>query len=101
MALRAGAFTPPRERREFASCGPLSVPAGWAYADPVAQDRIVHAACPHDCPDGCAMLVTVRDDVAVKVAGNPDHPITAGALCAKVNDYVERVYAPDRLRQPL
>ena len=47
------------------------------------------------------MLVTVRDDVAVKVAGDPDHPITAGALCAKVNDYVERVYSPDRLLQPL
>lgn len=47
------------------------------------------------------MLVTVEDGVAVKVAGDPAHPITAGALCAKVNDYVERVYSDDRLLQPL
>ena len=62
---------------------------------------IVHAACPHDCPDTCAMLVTVEDGRAVKVAGDPDHPVTAGTLCAKVSDYVERVYAPDRLARPL
>src|SRR4051812_8523558 len=67
----------------------------------VANERIVHGACPHDCPDGCAMLVTVRDGVAIKVAGDPDHPVTAGALCAKVNDYVDRVYSPDRLLHPL
>ncbi len=47
------------------------------------------------------MLVTVEDGRAVKVAGDPDHPVTAGTLCAKVNDYVERVYAPDRLARPL
>jgi anaerobic selenocysteine-containing dehydrogenase len=47
------------------------------------------------------MLVTVRDGVAIKVAGDRDHPITAGALCAKVNDYLERVYSPDRLLRPL
>ena len=47
------------------------------------------------------MLVTVEDGRAVKVAGDPDHPVTAGTLCAKVNDYVERVYAPDRLAHPL
>ena len=39
--------------------------------------RVVHAACPHDCPDGCSMLVTVDDDGrAVKVEGDPGHPIT-------------------------
>ena len=47
------------------------------------------------------MLVTVEDGRAVKVAGDPDHPVTAGTLCAKVSDYVERVYAPDRLARPL
>ena len=28
----------------------------------------VRAACPHDCPDTCAMLVTVEDGSATKVA---------------------------------
>lgn len=47
------------------------------------------------------MLVTVKDGRAVKVAGNPDHPVTQGFLCAKVNRYVERTYHDDRLRTPL
>ena len=63
--------------------------------------KTVHAACPHDCPDTCAMLVTVEDGVAVRVQGDPDHPPTHGALCTKVARYTERTYHPDRLLQPL
>ncbi len=64
--------------------------------------RVVHAACPHDCPDGCAMLVTVDDDGrATKVEGDPDHPITDGFLCGKVSNYLDRVYGEGRLLQPL
>jgi anaerobic selenocysteine-containing dehydrogenase len=71
-----------------------------------ANDRaVVRAACPHDCPDTCAMLVTteVRDGrrIAIKVAGDPSHPTTAGALCTKVSRYLERTYHPDRLLFPL
>jgi anaerobic selenocysteine-containing dehydrogenase len=62
---------------------------------------LVRAACPHDCPDTCAMHVTVEDGRATKVAGDPEHPITAGFLCGKVSNYLERVYAEDRLLQPL
>lgn len=51
------------------------------------SERVVRAACPHDCPDTCAMLVTVRDGRAVRVAGNPEHPLTAGFLCGKVSTY--------------
>jgi anaerobic selenocysteine-containing dehydrogenase len=64
-------------------------------------DGVVRGACPHDCPDTCAMLVTVEDGRAVRVAGDPDHPVTQGFLCAKVNRYVERTYHEDRLRTPL
>lgn len=63
--------------------------------------RIVRAACPHDCPDTCAMLVGVRDGVAVQLHGDPDHPTTGGALCTKVSRYLERTYHPGRLLQPL
>ncbi len=63
--------------------------------------RIVHAACPHDCPDTCAMLVTVRDGIATGVRGDPAHPNTAGVLCTKVSRYVERTYHPERLLYPL
>src|SRR5688572_16599731 len=62
---------------------------------------VVRAACPHDCPDTCAMLVTVENGRAVKVAGDPDHPVTRGFLCTKVNKYVDRTYHRDRLLKPL
>ena len=68
---------------------------------PVPQSTIVHGACPHDCPDTCAMLVTVEDGRATRVAGDPDHPFTRGFLCTKVNRYIERTYHADRLLYPL
>ena len=63
--------------------------------------EIVRATCPHDCPDTCAMLVTVEDGVATSVRGDPDHPNTAGVLCTKVSRYVERTYHEDRLLYPM
>jgi anaerobic selenocysteine-containing dehydrogenase len=62
---------------------------------------LVRATCPHDCPDTCAILVTVEDGVATEVKGDPDHPTTAGVLCTKVSRYVDRTYHPDRLLTPL
>jgi len=63
--------------------------------------RIVHAACPHDCPDGCAVLITVEDGRATKLEGDPEHPITRGFLCGKVAKYLDRVYSPDRVLYPM
>ncbi len=61
----------------------------------------VRGACPHDCPDTCAWVATVDDGVVTGVHGDPDHPITAGHLCVKVQKYEERTYHPDRLLTPL
>ena len=63
--------------------------------------RIVHAACPHDCPDTCAMLIEVEDGRATKVSGDPGHAPTQGFLCTKVARYLERVYNPDRVLYPM
>ena len=63
--------------------------------------RVVHAACPHDCPDACGVLITVEDGRAVRIEGDPAHPVTRGFLCAKVTKYLERVYAPDRVLFPM
>src|SRR3954452_9038321 len=63
--------------------------------------RLVRGACPHDCPDTCAMHVTVEGGRATKVAGDPDHPITVGFLCGKVSNYLDRVYSEDRILHPL
>jgi len=61
----------------------------------------VRGACPHDCPDTCALLTTVTDGVAVRVYGNPEHRPTDGVLCTKVSRYTERSYHPERILTPL
>ncbi|GAA2908661.1 molybdopterin oxidoreductase family protein [Streptosporangium fragile] len=58
-------------------------------------------ACPLDCPDTCSWVVTVRDGEAVTMRGNPDHPYTRGALCVKVNRYLEHAKAADRILHPM
>jgi anaerobic selenocysteine-containing dehydrogenase len=72
--------------------------------------RVVHAVCSHDCPDSCGVLVTVEsltradgkvEQRAIKIAGDPAHPVTQGFLCGKVAQYLERVYSPDRLLYPM
>lgn len=63
--------------------------------------RVVRAACPHDCPDTCAMEVTVQEGRAVKLRGADDLPFTNGALCTKVAYYLERVYSEQRLMHPM
>ena len=69
-----------------------------AFSPPM---HTVHAACPHDCPDTCAIRVTVENGRAVRIQGDPDHPPTQGALCTKVARYAERTYHPQRLLRPL
>ncbi len=66
-----------------------------------ADLRTVRGACPHDCPDTCAIRITVQDGRVVGVHGDPDHPATRGALCTKVSRYAERTYHPERVLQPL
>ncbi|HZN48677.1 MAG TPA: molybdopterin oxidoreductase family protein [Ramlibacter sp.] len=67
-------------------------------ASPLLQ---VLGACPHDCPDTCALVTTVKDGEALRVQGNPRHGPTAGVLCNKVSHYVERTYHSGRLLRPL
>lgn len=63
--------------------------------------KTVHGACPHDCPDTCAWLVSVDDDGrAVGLKGDPDHPFTRGALCSKLKRYPQRVYSEERVLYP-
>jgi anaerobic selenocysteine-containing dehydrogenase len=63
--------------------------------------RVVHAACPHDCPDACGVLITIEDGRATKIQGDPEHPVTRGFLCAKVAKYLDRVYSPGRVLYPM
>ena len=63
--------------------------------------RVIKGACPHDCPDTCAMLVTVEQGRVIRIQGDPDHPPTHGALCTKVSRYAERSYHDERVLHPL
>jgi anaerobic selenocysteine-containing dehydrogenase len=63
--------------------------------------KVVHAVCPHDCPDACGVLITVEDGRGTKIQGDPEHPVTRGFLCAKVAKYLDRVYSPDRVLYPM
>jgi len=64
---------------------------------------VITGICPHDCPDTCAFQVTVDRETgrAMDLWGHPDHPITNGTLCTKVDHYLERTYHADRVLQPL
>jgi anaerobic selenocysteine-containing dehydrogenase len=57
--------------------------------------------CPHDCPDTCVATVEVENGRAIKIGGDAGHSFTQGFLCAKVNQYLDRVYSPDRILRPL
>ena len=69
-------------------------------APPKSARRMVKAACPHDCPDTCALEITVEDGKAVAIRGG-DMPFTAGTLCTKVARYLDRTYAPSRILYPM
>jgi anaerobic selenocysteine-containing dehydrogenase len=66
-----------------------------------AGDRVVRGACPHDCPDTCAFFYTVKNGKLVDVTGDPDHPMTRGGLCVKLNGFAEHHYNPNRLLYPM
>jgi anaerobic selenocysteine-containing dehydrogenase len=68
---------------------------------PESGTRVVQGSCPHDCPDGCAMQITVVDGRATEVRGDPNHPFTRGGLCVKLNNFVETVYSPGRVLYPM
>lgn len=62
--------------------------------------RVVKGACPHDCPDTCALETTVENGVAVEVRGGA-MPFTEGTLCTKVARYLDRTYSKDRVLHPM
>lgn len=61
----------------------------------------VRGCCPLDCQDSCAWIATVEDGRVTGVAGDPEHPVTQGILCAKVRDFETRTYSGDRILHPL
>ena len=53
------------------------------------------------CPAGCGLRVSKIGDRAVRVQGNPFHPLNNGGICPKGVATLQELYHPDRLRVPL
>lgn len=53
------------------------------------------------CHPRCGMLLHVDNGKVVKITGDPDHPISRGALCARGRLMLDHIYHPDRLNYPL
>ena len=62
-------------------------------------ELVARTTCNRDCPDACGLLVTVRDGEVVKIAGDPDHPVTQGFLCFRTSRFLELANSPARLTQ--
>jgi anaerobic selenocysteine-containing dehydrogenase len=77
------------------------MPLDSRSAESSSARHIVRGACPHDCPDTCALHITVENGRAIDVAGDPDHPTTRGTLCTKVARYLDRTYSSQRIFHPL
>ncbi|PAD77273.1 molybdopterin-containing oxidoreductase family protein [Paenibacillus campinasensis] len=65
------------------------------------ENGVFPAVCPLDCPDTCGLLLHKENGKIVKVTGNPEHPITKGAICNKVRHMTHRIYHPERVLYPL
>ncbi len=65
------------------------------------KSEIFHGACPHDCPDTCAMDYEVKGGTLVDVRGKKSHPMTRGGLCVKLKDFADHHANPDRLLYPM
>ncbi|MBI2821857.1 MAG: molybdopterin-dependent oxidoreductase, partial [Acidobacteria bacterium] len=62
---------------------------------------VYYASVCRECPAGCGLHVCNRDGRVVKIEGNPHHPISRGALCARGQAALQGLYDPDRLTRPL
>ncbi|WP_134701721.1 molybdopterin-dependent oxidoreductase [Ammoniphilus sp. YIM 78166] len=70
-------------------------------ANRIQDNGIFHSVCPLDCPDTCSLHVYKEEGRITKVRGNPEHPVTQGAICNKVRHMAERIYHPERLLYPM
>lgn len=102
-------------RREFIKLGAITAAAGAATLGaaglagslaeaPVSQtvrpeETIVKTTCAL-CPSGCGLDVRVVDGRAVKVEGNPLHPLNQGVCCLRGQASLEMVYSPERIEHP-
>jgi anaerobic selenocysteine-containing dehydrogenase/Fe-S-cluster-containing dehydrogenase component len=60
-----------------------------------------YATTCRECSAGCGIISETRDGRAIKLEGNPQHPVNRGALCAHGQAALQGLYNPDRFRGPM
>ncbi len=87
-----------------AGCSPASgklIPYLVSPDETVPGVSTYYATICRECATGCGIIAETRDGRAIKLEGNPDHPLNHGALCARGQAALQGLYNPDRLRVPL
>ncbi|HVZ48139.1 MAG TPA: molybdopterin-dependent oxidoreductase, partial [Gemmatimonadaceae bacterium] len=69
--------------------------------DTVPGVSIYYASTCRECAVGCGIIVETRDGRAIKIDGNPDHPVNKGALCGRGQSALQGLYNPDRYQTPM
>ncbi len=77
------------------------IPYVIPHEEIVPGKAVWYASVCRECPAGCGIHVRVRDGRAVKIEGNPVHPVNQGAACARGQAGLHGLYNPDRLQHPL
>ena len=66
--------------------------------------RTIRTTCTMDCPDSCALEVSVADGKITRIQAAPAeqsaHPNTQGFICDKVGKFDRRVYHESRILHP-
>ncbi|HEU4565664.1 MAG TPA: molybdopterin-dependent oxidoreductase, partial [Gemmatimonadaceae bacterium] len=60
-----------------------------------------YATTCRECAAACGVIAETRDGRAIKLEGNPAHPLNRGALCARGQAALQGLYNPDRFRGPM
>lgn len=69
--------------------------------DIVPGDADYYATVCRECPAGCGVLAKNRDGRAIKLEGNPSHPVSGGRLCPRGQSALHGLYNPDRIKGPM
>ncbi len=87
-----------------AGCAPEEHPHLLPYVN--ESDDLVpgipeyYASTCRECPAGCGVYVKTREARAIKLEGNPFHPVGHGKLCARGQAALQGLYDPDRVQRP-
>jgi anaerobic selenocysteine-containing dehydrogenase len=84
-------------------------PRRWVVLEPfvrppeeqVAGMATWYASTCRQCPAGCGIMARVMNGRALKLEGNPEHPLNRGKLCARGQAGLQVLYNPDRLEGPV